>query len=243
MSRILNISTYRFVAINNAAELKAQWLPRAKALGLKGTILLAEEGINLFLAGAETAVRSFLSVIEDDTRFAGLDPKESWSDSAPFQRMKIKLKREIVTFRQPGLDPVGRPAPFMPPAELKRRLDAGEPLVLLDTRNDVEVAKGTFDHALFWGNRNFTEFGQIAREHIDQLKGKTVVSFCTGGIRCEKAAPFLQQLGVSDVYQLEGGILRYFELVGRDHYHGDCFVFDERAALDPQLAATETASA
>ena len=243
MSRILNISTYRFVAINNAAELKAQWLPRAKALGLKGTILLAEEGINLFLAGAETAVRSFLSVIEDDTRFAGLDPKESWSDSAPFQRMKIKLKREIVTFRQPGLDPVGRPAPFMPPAELKRRLDAGEPLVLLDTRNDVEVAKGTFDRALFWGNRNFTEFGEIAREHIDQLKGKTVVSFCTGGIRCEKAAPFLQQLGVSDVYQLEGGILRYFEHVGRDHYHGDCFVFDERAALDPQLAATETASA
>lgn len=243
MSRILNISTYRFVAINNAAELKALWLPRARALGLKGTILLAEEGINLFLAGAETAVRSFLSVIEDDTRFANLDPKESWSDTAPFQRMKIKLKREIVTFRQPDLDPAGQPAPFMPPAELKRRLDAGESLVLLDTRNDVEVAKGTFDHALFWGNRSFTEFGQIAREHIDELKGKTVVSFCTGGIRCEKAAPFLQQLGVSDVYQLEGGILRYFEHVGRDHFHGDCFVFDERAALDPQLAATETASA
>ncbi|MBL8310793.1 MAG: sulfurtransferase [Burkholderiales bacterium] len=243
MSGILNIATYRFVAIPDTAALKAQWLPSAKALGLKGTILLANEGINLFLAGAETAIRSFMSIVDDDPRFANLDLKESWSDDVPFKRLKIKIKREIVTFRQAGLDPVHRPAPFMPPAELKRRLDAGEALVLLDTRNDVEVAKGTFDHALFWGNRNFTEFGEIARQHVDELKGKTVVSFCTGGIRCEKAAPYLQQLGVDNVYQLEGGILRYFEHVGRDHFHGDCFVFDERAALDPHLAATEHASA
>ncbi len=238
MSQILNIATYRFVAIDDPAALKAAWLPRARTLGLKGTILLAHEGINLFLAGAETAVRSFMAALDDDPRFAGLDLKESWSDAVPFKRMKIKLKREIVTFRQNGVDPVNNPAPFMPPAELKRRLDAGERIVLLDTRNDVEVAKGTFANALFWGNRNFTEFGHMARDRIGELQGRTVVSFCTGGIRCEKAAPYLRSLGAGDVYQLEGGILRYFEQVGRDHYRGDCFVFDERAALDAALGAT-----
>ena len=235
MSRILNIATYRFIAIADSAKLKAQWLPRLQVLGLKGTILLAPEGINMFLAGAETEVHAFLAMLNDDARFADLDVKKSWSDSVPFARLKIKLKREIVSFRQTGVDPIHAPAPFMQAEELKRRLDAGEDIVLLDTRNDVEVAKGTFDRALFWGNRNFTEFADAARAHIGELKDKTVVSFCTGGIRCEKAAPFLQSLGAKNVFQLQGGILRYFEEVGRDHYSGDCFVFDERSALDSSL--------
>ena len=235
MSRILNIATYRFIAIADSAKLKAQWLPRLQVLGLKGTILLAPEGINMFLAGAETEVHAFLAMVNDDARFADLDVKKSWSDSVPFARLKIKLKREIVSFRQTGVDPIHAPAPFMQAEELKRRLDAGEDIVLLDTRNDVEVAKGTFDRALFWGNRNFTEFADAARAHIGELKDKTVVSFCTGGIRCEKAAPFLQSLGAKNVFQLQGGILRYFEEVGRDHYSGDCFVFDERSALDSSL--------
>ncbi|HNY46623.1 MAG TPA: hypothetical protein PKN64_06675, partial [Casimicrobium sp.] len=143
MNGILNIATYRFVGIDDPAALKASILPQAQALGVKGTILLAPEGINMFLAGAETTVRSFLAILDDDPRFAGLDIKESWSETVPFKRMKIKLKPEIVTFRQANVDPVNAPAPFMTPAELKRRLDAGEQLVLLDTRNDVEVAKGT----------------------------------------------------------------------------------------------------
>ena len=240
MSAILNIATYRFVAINDPAALKAALLPRAQAIGLKGTILLAPEGINAFLAGAETAVRSFLALLDDDARFANLNIKESWSETVPFARLKIKLKNEIVTFRQAGLNPVSNPAPAMSPIELKRRLDSGEPIVLLDTRNDVEVAKGTFKNALFWGNRNFTEFADVARQHVDELRDKTVVSFCTGGIRCEKAAPFLQSLGAEKVFQLQGGILRYFEEVGRDHYDGDCFVFDERAAVDSTLSASST---
>ena len=239
MSAILNIATYRFVAINDPAALKAQLMPRAQALGLKGTILLAPEGINAFLAGAETAVRNFLALLDDDERFAALNIKESWSETVPFARLKIKLKQEIVTFRQPGLNPVSNPAPAMTAAELKRRLDAGEDIVLLDTRNDVEVAKGTFKNALFWGNRNFTEFADVARLHVDELREKTVVSFCTGGIRCEKAAPFLQSLGAVNVFQLQGGILRYFEEVGRDHYDGDCFVLDERTAVDSTLAAAQ----
>ena len=238
MPAILNIATYRFVAINDPASLKAQLMPRAKALGLKGTILLAPEGINAFLAGAETAVRSFLVLLDDDARFAGLNIKESWSETVPFARLKIKLKQEIVTFRQPGLNPLSNPAPVMTAIELKRRLDAGEDIVLLDTRNDVEVDKGTFKNALFWGNRDFTEFADVARLRVEEIRGKTIVSFCTGGIRCEKAAPFLQSLGAENVFQLQGGILRYFEEVGRDHYDGDCFVFDERTAVDSTLSAS-----
>jgi UPF0176 protein len=239
MTHILNIATYRFVAIDDPHAVKARLLPVAQALGLKGTILLAHEGINAFLAGAETTVRSFLSILDDDPRFANLDIKESWSDTMPFHKMKIKLKDEIVTFRQPQVNPALQPAPFISPEDLKARLDRGDDIVLLDTRNDVEVDTGTFKGALFWGNKNFTEFGEIAKQHADALKNKTVVSFCTGGIRCEKAAPYLHSLGVENVFQLEGGILRYFEKVGRDHYDGDCFVFDERAAVDPALAPTE----
>ena len=242
MPSILNVATYRFVAIDDPGALKAAWLPFARTLGIKGSVLVAREGINVFLAGAEAAVRAFVGMVEHDPRFAALDLKESWSEHVPFRRMKIKLKREIVTFRQPDIDPVRAPAPFMTPRELKRRLDAGEDLVLLDTRNDVEVARGTFTRALFWGNRNFTEFGAIARDRAGDLAGKTVVSFCTGGIRCEKAAPLLRALGVADVYQLEGGILRYFEQIGRSHFDGDCFVFDERAALDPALRAHSDAA-
>jgi UPF0176 protein len=235
MSQILNIATYRFVFIDDPDAVRARLLPHAQAIGLKGTILLAHEGINMFLAGPETTVRSFLAILDDDTRFKNLDIKESWSEAMPFHKMKIKVKDEIVTFRQSQINPAKTPAPFMSPAELKARLDRGEDLVLLDTRNDVEVDTGTFKGAVFWGNKNFTEFGEIAKDHIDDIKNKTVVSFCTGGIRCEKAAPFLHSLGANDVYQLEGGILRYFEQVGRDHYQGDCFVFDERAAIDPAL--------
>jgi UPF0176 protein len=238
MSRILNIATYRFVSIDDPESVRARLLPHANALGLKGTVLLAHEGINMFLAGAETTVRTFLSILDDDTRFANLDIKESWSETMPFHKMKIKVKDEIVTFRQAQVNPAKTPAPFMTARELKARLDRGEDVVLLDTRNDVEVDTGTFKNAVFWGNKNFTEFGEIAKDHIDELKNKTVVSFCTGGIRCEKAAPYLQSLGAQNVYQLEGGILRYFEQVGRDHYDGDCFVFDERAAVDPALAPT-----
>ncbi len=237
MARILNIATYRFVEIDDPSALRALLAAHTKALGLKGTILLAPEGINAFLAGAETAVRTFLAILDDDPRFASLDIKESWSNAMPFHKMKIKVKDEIVTFRQSQVNPAKTPVPFMSPTDLKTRLDRGEDIVLLDTRNDVEVDTGTFKGARFWGNKNFTEFGEIAKLRAAELHGKTVVSFCTGGIRCEKAAPYLRSLGVADVYQLEGGILRYFEKVGREHYEGDCFVFDERAAVDAALEA------
>ena len=233
--RILNVASYRFVAVENPSALKERWLPIGRDLGVRGTILLAAEGINLFLAGNERSVRGMLRAIEAEDPFSALDLKESWSTQVPFRRFKVKVKPEIVTFRQAGVDPVHDPAPSISPERLRSLLDRGEPLVLLDTRNGVEYQRGSFEGAVYWGNRNFTEFGRMAPERVPELADKTVVSFCTGGIRCEKAAPYLRSLGVRRVFQLEGGILRYFERVGRAHFRGDCFVFDERAALDASL--------
>jgi len=157
--------------------------------------------------------------------------------------MLIKIKREIIALRLPGLDPAGRRAPAVAPAELKRWLDEGREVVLLDTRNAFEVETGTFRNAVHLGLKSFGEFPRAADKLDESLKGKTVVAFCTGGIRCEKAAPVLIQKGFRSVFQLEGGILQYFEECGDAHFNGRCFVFDERVALDgnlePEVADTQ----
>lgn len=235
MPRIANIAAYRFVALDERSPLKTALHDAAAARALKGTILLAPEGINLFLAGDEDAVRGFLGVLEADARFAGIAPKWSWSDTVPFRRLRVRLKREIVTLREPGLDAAATPAPYLPAAELARWYDEGREFVILDTRNAWEVAQGTFDHALDPGIASFGEFPRFL-ERIGALKDKTIVTFCTGGIRCEKAAPLMKRAGFADVYQLEGGILKYFEQVGGAHWRGDCVVFDERGALRPDLS-------
>lgn len=235
---VLNISSYRFVALPDAALLRPLLAQRALALELKGTVLLAEEGINLFLAGAAAAVHAWLDQLRQDARFAGLEAKESWSDSQPFKRLKVKLKSEIIRMDQPLL---GRArAPVVAAATLKRWLDQGHddegrPLKLLDTRNAFEVDAGGFDGALDWRISKFTEFPAALAAHREELAGHTVVSYCTGGIRCEKAAWLLQEQLATPAYQLEGGILKYFEEVGGAHYHGDCFVFDERERLAADL--------
>ena len=248
MNTILNISTYKFVPLPDAAVLRELLLQRAQALQLKGTILLAEEGINLFLAGPEWYVRGFVAQLQGDARFADIQPKESWSDSQPFKKMLVKVKREIIRMDHPTIRPAAGRAPAVSAATVKRWLDqghddAGRPVVTLDTRNDFEVDAGTFVGAIDWRISKFTEFPQAVRDHQAELADKTVVSFCTGGIRCEKAAILMHDLGLPHVYQLEGGILKYFEEVGGAHYRGGCFVFDERRAVDAELrAAPELAS-
>ncbi|MBB5203915.1 UPF0176 protein [Inhella inkyongensis] len=241
----LNISTYRFVALPDAADLVPLLKARAESLALKGTVLVAEEGINLFLAGAPEAVRQWVAQLETDERFAAMAPKESWSEHQPFKRLKVKLKREIIRMDRPTIRPDRSPrAPALPAATLKRWLDqghddAGRPIKVLDTRNAFEVDAGAFEHCVDWRIHKFTEFPAALAEHGAELQGQTVVSYCTGGIRCEKAALLLQEeLGPeARVYQLEGGILKYFEEVGGAHYRGHCFVFDERELLDPGLQA------
>ena len=242
MNSILNISAYKFVPLPDAHALRELLLERATALQLKGTILLAEEGINLFLAGPEWYVRGFVALLHTDARFADIAPKESWSATQPFKKMLVKVKNEIIRMNHPTIRPAEGRAPAVPAATVRRWLDqghddSGRPVVTLDTRNDFEVDAGTFDGAIDWRITKFTEFPQAVQAHKTELEGKTVVSFCTGGIRCEKAAILMHEMGLEHVYQLEGGILKYFEEVGDAHYHGGCFVFDERRAVDARLEA------
>ena len=240
MASVLNISAYLFTRIDDTGELRPLLRERAVAAGLKGTILLAEEGINLFLAGDAQGVRGFVAELRADPRFAALATKESWSDAQPFGKMLVKVKREIIRMDHPTIRPEGDRAPAVAPATLRRWLDSGHDddgreVVLLDTRNAFEVDYGAFDGALDWRIERFTQFPDAAAAAAPDLAGKTVVSYCTGGIRCEKAAIYLREAGV-EAYQLDGGILGYFEHVGGDHWSGDCFVFDEREALTPGLA-------
>ena len=246
MNTILNISAYKFVPLPDAPALREVLLGRAVGLQLKGTILLAEEGINLFLAGPADDVRGFVAQLHTDPRFADIAPKESWSASQPFKKMLVKVKREIIRMDCPTIQPAAGRAPAVAAATVKRWLDAGmddngRPVVTLDTRNDFEVDAGTFEGAIDWRISKFSEFPHALQQHKAELEGKTVVSFCTGGIRCEKAAILMREVGLQNVYQLEGGILKYFEEVGGAHYRGDCFVFDERRTLGADLSATTPA--
>ena len=244
MHAILNISAYKFVPLPDAAVLRERLLAQARDLELKGTVLLAEEGINLFVAGPEQAVRRFIAMLHGDPRLADRAPKESWSATQPFRKMLVKVKREIIRMDVPTIQPdfsapSGR-APSVSAATVRRWLDTGtddegRPVVTLDTRNAFEVDVGAFDGAIDWRIDKFSEFPQALAAHRAELEGKTVVSYCTGGIRCEKAAMLMRAAGLPHVYQLEGGILKYFEETDGAHYHGDCFVFDERRAVAADL--------
>lgn len=248
VNKILNISSYKFVPLPDAQELRPMLLERCLTRALKGTILLAEEGINLFLAGPAEAVRGFVSELHADPRFADIKTKESWSEEPPFHKMLVKVKPEIIRMNHPTIRPAQGRAPAVSPATAKRWLDQGfddngRPVVILDTRNDYEVDEGTFKGAIDWRLTKFTEFPDALRAHKEALQDKTIISFCTGGIRCEKAAIFMQQNGLAHTYQLEGGILKYFEETDGSHFVGGCFVFDDRRAVDIELETVKPAQA
>ena len=241
----INIAAYKFVTFNDTVERRADFQAICHDLDLKGTILLTPEGINLFLAGTRNNIDNFLGWLRQDARFADIEVKESLSNEQPFNRMLVKLKKEIITMRHPLIQPELGRAPVVKAADLKRWLDqrhddAGKPVVMVDTRNAFEVDVGTFENTIDYRIHKFSEFPEVIARHKPELDGKTVVTFCTGGIRCEKAAIHMQNIGYDSVYQLEGGILKYFEEVGGAHYQGDCFVFDHRTALNPELEATPT---
>ena len=241
---VLNIAAYKFIALDRLPALQAAVLSTLQTLNLKGTVLLAEEGINLFLAGEPAAVHDFLDWLRQAPRLADLEIKESLSHTQPFRKLLVKIKPEIIRMNQPAIQPTTGRAPAVDAATLKRWLDvghddAGRPVVMLDTRNDFEVDVGTFQHAIDWRISKFTEFPQALLDHRQDLQDKTVVSFCTGGIRCEKAAIFMREAGVQNVWQLDGGILKYFEVNGHVHFKGECFVFDARRAVDSGLKPQE----
>lgn len=238
---ILNIAAYHFAAIDDPASLAAALRVSIEARDLRGTVLVAGEGINLFLAGHEADVRGFVAELREDARFAGIVVKESWSEAVPFARLKVKVKPEIISFRREQSSPLQERAPYVEPRTLARWLaqghdDSGKRVVMLDTRNMQEAEYGSFADAEILPIAKFTDLPAEVEVRKASWRDATVVSFCTGGIRCEKAALWMRnEAGMDNVLQLDGGILGYFEQVGGFGYDGRCFVFDERVALDPQL--------
>lgn len=237
---IKNIAAYRFVAIagDKVTELRNTLKQAGLNHNLKGTILLSREGINIFLAGIPTDIDSFWACLTAFPEFAGMDYKASFSANQPFKRLLVKLKKEIVTMGRPEVDPGTQDTERIAPRELQRWFEEGKDFFLLDTRNEFEFELGAFAGAEHLGLASFRGFPEAVDHLAPELKSKPVVMFCTGGIRCEKAGPLMAQKGFGAVYQLEGGILKYFEEVGADHFRGECFVFDERIALDGNLQAT-----
>ncbi len=235
----MNVAGYRFVDLNDRDELQARLRSLCLDVGLKGTVLLAPEGINFFLAGPSTSIDAFTVMLEEDERFAGIPLKVSYTDYQPFNRMNVRKKNEIISV---GLEHI-RPSDFtgeeLEPQAFKAMLDAGEQVHVLDTRNDYELRLGTFDNAIDLNIRTFRAFPEAIQQLPEAMKDEPIVMFCTGGIRCEKASAIMIEAGFTNVKQLKGGVLGYFENVGGDHWNGDCFVFDQRVAVDPSLNETE----
>ena len=239
MPEFVNISVYKFVDLDNLAQRKAELLPLCNQLELRGTILLSLEGINMFLAGTRENIDTFFDTLRKQPEFADLKPKESLSDHQPFSRMLVRLKKEIISMGVEAIRPKVRTSPKLTAKELKQWLDEGKDLTLYDVRNDYEIEVGTFKNAVPAGIDHFRLFPEATKQLPEDTKKKPLVMFCTGGIRCEKAGPLMEEQGFEQVYQLDGGILKYFEECGGDHYDGDCFVFDKRVAVDPDLQETD----
>ncbi len=240
-AKILNIAAYKFVELTDKRliQLQKECESLSKKLNLKGTILLSTEGINLFFAGTQKNIELFWERLVSHIEFFNLTYKASLSERQPFKRMLVKIKDEIIPMDE-TIQPKQSNGTHLSPKELKRWLDEGRDITLLDTRNSFEVDFGTFKKARHLDINSFRSFPKAAGKLNPELKEKPLVMFCTGGIRCEKTTPFLQQQGFKHVYQLDGGILKYFEKCGESYFDGECFVFDERVSLNSQLQETGT---
>lgn len=227
---------YKFVTLEEYPALREPLLDACLAADVRGTLLLAREGINGTIAGTREGINAVLSYLRSDPRLADLEHKESYDDHVPFYRMKVKLKREIVTLGVPGVDPNERVGTYVKPQDWNALIDDPD-VLLIDTRNDYEVGIGSFRGAVDPKTASFREFPEYVRSHIDPRKQRKVAMFCTGGIRCEKASAFMLNEGFEEVYHLQGGILKYLEDVAPEQsaWEGECFVFDNRVAVDHQL--------
>lgn len=227
---------YKFVTLNDYKELKPNVLDELLSRNIRGTLLLAAEGINGTISGAQSELDSFLAWLQLDERFAGIDYKLSFHDQQPFHRTKVKLKKEIVTMGVEGIDPNQVVGTYVD-AEQWNELISDPNTLLIDTRNDYEVNIGTFENAVNPNTESFREFPSYVDQNLDPQQHKKVAMFCTGGIRCEKASAFMKEQGFEEVYHLKGGILKYLETVDTKEtlWNGECFVFDDRVAVNHQL--------
>jgi UPF0176 protein len=232
MTQSVIVAFYKFVNLPDYKSLQSSFYKECKRNKILGTILLAEEGVNSTIAGPREGIDAFLSFIRQDPRFSDMPHKESFADLPPFYRLKVRLKKEIVTLGVKGVDPVKQPGQYMKPEEWND-LIADPEVILIDTRNDYEVEIGTFKGAVNPNTQSFREFPSFVKENFDPTIHKKIAMFCTGGIRCEKAASYMINQGFKEVYQLEGGILKYLEKIPEEEslWEGECFVFDNRVAV------------
>ncbi len=228
---------YKFVHLPDAACWRDNLLALCGTQQITGTIILATEGINSTIAGSPEGITAVLETLTADARFRELAVKFSRSAKSPFRRLKVKIKPEIVTMGLPALDPARQSGKYVAPEEWNRLISDPE-VVVIDTRNDYEVRIGTFRRAQNPRTRSFREFPEFAEQHLAPLRDRKIAMFCTGGIRCEKATAYLREKGFTEVYHLQGGILQYLESVppAESLWEGECFVFDERVAVDHSLA-------
>ena len=236
-----NISGYCFCVIESPEMVRDELMSTLQALSVLGTVLIAREGINVALVGSATAIAAAQQHFMADALFNKIDFKLSLSTFSPFSKLKVKTRPEIITFGETGIDPIADEAERLSAGQLKEWLDSNKDFQLLDTRNNYEIESGTFQQAISLGIDNFRDLPKAIDSAITDGSldpAKPVVTFCTGGVRCEKAAPWFSQHGFDEVYQVDGGILRYFETCGDAHWQGDCFVFDDRVEITPQLEET-----
>lgn len=227
---------YRFVELDNYESLQKPLLDFLNKHDIKGTLLLAREGINGTVSGSREAIDALLAWFDRDPRLKGIDHKFSQDDEQPFYRAKVKLKKEIVTMGVEGIDPRRVVGTYVKPKDWNTLISSPD-VVLVDTRNDYEVKIGTFEGAINPATSSFREFPAYVKQHLDPRQHKKVAMFCTGGIRCEKSTAYLKELGFDEVYHLEGGILKYLEEVPEREslWRGECFVFDNRVTVNHQL--------
>ena len=234
----VNIAGYRFIDLPDRDELRAPFLEICLELKLKGTVLLSPNGINFFVAGTHEAIEQYVSFLEEDERFQGISLHISYSEYQPFKRMLVRLKNEIISLGMDEIKPAERKGQYIQPKEFKKWLDEGKEIMILDTRNDYELRVGTFENAIDLDIKSFREFPEATKK-LEQDKTTPVVMFCTGGIRCEKASVVMENQGWENVYQIKGGILGYFKECGGAHWNGDCFVFDKRVSVNPELEESD----
>lgn len=237
MTKIVVAALYKFAPLHDYKELKTPLLHLCQKLSIKGTLLLAAEGINGTVAGTRKSIDSLLDYLKTDARLANLEHKESYCDEQPFYRTRVKLKKEIVTLGVPGVDPNKQVGEYVEPKDWNQVISDPNVLVI-DTRNNYEVSIGSFKNSINPQTNTFREFPDFVAKHLKDAKDKKIAMYCTGGIRCEKSTSYLLQQGFKHVVHLKGGILKYLEEVPNNAslWDGECFVFDNRVAVDGNLS-------
>ena len=236
---VVNIAGYKFEPLVNPVDLVSLYQQKCDELELKGTMLISKNGINFSLAGTQKATDAIIASLEEDNRFLNIPLKVTYSETQPFRRMKVRLKKEIISLGREDINPRELTGERISPQDLKNLLDNKEDVLVLDTRNEYETRVGKFENAIDLNLDTFRDFPEAIESLPKEYKDKQIVMYCTGGIRCEKASAVMMKAGFADVKQLEGGVLDYFKETGGAYWEGDCFVFDERVALDTDLNETD----